>query len=180
VRRLAALLLLPALLAACSSRAPGANGGGENGSAASPELRLVGVKMRRVAPDGSTGTAEAERAVYSLEGKTVRAEGVTVRIPSGRGEAEIFAPSAEWGTEQGWLRFPGGAEASLGGEFRAVLSTGEVDLPSQTLRCGGEAKLSGPGFSVEGKGLAWDFRGGKGSLGSPRALVAPGLVPGKG
>lgn len=178
MRRLAAaLLLLP--LWGCQA-APTGSGSASAGDGGAPELALSGVTVRHVAADGARGTVEAARATYSLSSRLVRAEAVSASVPRDGGEATLSAPAAEWGTDSGVLRFPAGVTAALGGSYRAELSKGEADLRGRTLRGEGKAVLSGPGVTVAGEGLAWDLKAGKGTLGSPRARVAPGSLPGKG
>jgi hypothetical protein len=130
--------------------------------------------------DGRLERLEATRGTYTLAGKTISAEGVTVHVPSPRGEALVQAPAAEWGTERGRLLLPSGGTALLGGAYRVTLERGEVDLSARVLRGEGAATLEGPGFSVTGSALTWDLRSGTGGLSSPRARIFPSVLAKKG
>jgi len=61
------------------------------------------------------------------------------------------------------------------GEFSAAT----VDLAGSVLRVPGPAKIEGPGVSVQGKNLAWEWVKGKITIESTTSRLSPAKAPGR-
>ncbi len=173
---LAARSALPTNVVAVQAGAPGpgATGGG-------PEIRLGPVDVRELHDDGSWNRLDAEGAVYGYANRTVSAWGVTVFLGEGVSAAEttVRAPRAAWDLDGKTIGLSEGCRATRKGGWTGELSAATVDLAGSILRVPGPARIEGPGVSVQGQNLAWEWVGGKITMESTRSRLSPAKVPGR-
>jgi len=173
---LAVRFALPTNVVAVPAGAPGpeTDGGG-------PEIRLGPVDVRELHDDGSWNRLDADGAVYGYASRTVSAWGVTVFL----GEGEPFAgttvrePRAEWDLDGKTIGLPAGWRVAWTGGWTGDLSAATLDLAGSVLRVPGPARIEGPGVSVQGKNLAWEWVEGKITMESTRSRLSPGRNPGR-
>jgi hypothetical protein len=167
---------LPTNVAAVPAGAPGPEtaGGG-------PEIRLGSVDVRELHDDGSWNRLDADAAAYGYASRTVSAEGVTVFL----GEGAPFAGTtvrtlrAAWDLDGKTIGLPEGCRVERRGGWTGDLSAGTVDLAGSVLRVPGPARIEGPGVSVEGKNLAWEWVEGKITMESTTSRLSPVKGPGR-
>ena len=167
---------LPTNVAAVPAGASGpeADGGG-------PEIRLGPVEVRELHDDGSWNRLDADGAVYAYANRTVTAGGVVVFLGEGAPFAgtTLRAPRAAWDLDGKTIGLPEGCRVARIGGWTGELSAGTLDLARSVLRVPGPARIDGPGVSVQGKNLAWEWVEGKITMESTRSLLPPGKVPGR-
>ncbi|MGZ8460851.1 MAG: hypothetical protein ACXWW2_10520 [Candidatus Deferrimicrobiaceae bacterium] len=150
-------------------------------SGGGPEIRLGPVDVRELHDGGSWNRLDAEGAVYGYATRTVSAWGVTVFL----GESTPFAgttvraPRAAWDLDGKKIGLPEGCRVARTGGWTGELSAGEVDLAGSVLRVPGPARIEGPGVSVQGKNLAWEWVEGKITLESTRSRLSPAKGQGR-
>jgi hypothetical protein len=172
---LACAAALAAIVAGCGGQ-PVADKGGGNGGAG-PELTIAGMEMTEVRAAGIRYRLLAERATYALEGKTVKASGVTFSLREKAGDIRVTAPAATWDVEAQHAAFPGGCNAEYPGGYAAALPAAGLDLRERVMTAAGPSVFSGPGFTVTGADLVWRWRDGKADLKNPKSVIAPGGMP---
>jgi len=144
-----------------------------------PEIRLGQVDVRELHDDGSWNRLDAERAVYAYASRTVSAEGVTVFLGEGAPFAgtTIRASHAAWNLDGKTIGLPEGCRVARKGGWTGELSPATLDLAESVLRVPGPARIEGPGVSVEGKNLLWEWVEGKITMESARSRVSPARSP---
>lgn len=167
---------LPANVVAVPAGDPGpeAAGGG-------PEIRLGPVDVRELHDGGAWNRLEADGAVYGYASRTVSAWGVTVFLGEGAAFAgtTVRAPRAAWDLDGKTIGLSGGCRAERTGGWTGELSAATLDLAGSVLRVPGPARIEGPGVSVEGKNLAWEWVEGKITMESTRSRLSPANGPGR-
>jgi hypothetical protein len=153
---------------------PETDGGG-------PQIRLGPVDVRELHDDGSWNRLDAAGAIYGYASRAVSAWGVTVFLGEGAPFAgtTVRAPRAEWDFDGKTIGLSEGCRAARKGGWTAELSAGTLDLAESVLRVPGPARIEGPGVSVQGKNLAWDWVEGKITMESTSSRLSPGKGPGR-
>jgi hypothetical protein len=146
-----------------------------------PEIRLGPVDVRELHDDGSWNRLDADGAVYAYANRTVTAGGVTVFLGEGAPFAgtTVRAPRAAWDLDGKTIGLPEGCRVARKGGWTGELSAGTLDLAGSVLRVPGPARIEGPGVSVQGKNLVWEWVEGMITMESTRSLLPPGKVPGR-
>ena len=146
-----------------------------------PEIRLGPVDVRELHDDGSWNRLDADGAVYGYANRTVSAWGVTVFLGEGAPFAgtTVRAPRAAWDLDGKTIGLSEGCRASRTGGWTGELSAATADLAGSVLRVPGPARVEGPGVSVQGKNLAWEWVEGKITMESTRSRLSPVKVPGR-
>ena len=167
---------LPTNVAAVPAESPGPETAGDG-----PEIRLGPVDVRELHDDGSWNRLDADGAVYAYADRSVTAGGVVVFLGEGASFAgtTVRAPRAAWDLDGKTIGLPQGCRVARIGGWTGELSAGTLDLAGSVLRVPGPARIDGPGVSVQGKNLAWEWVEGKITMESTRSLLPPGKVPGR-
>jgi len=139
-----------------------------------PEIRLGPAEVREYRDDGSWNRLTAEGAVYEYARKAVTGRGVVVYLMGGaiRG-ATARAPLASWDFDRAAVSLPEGCRVDHEGGWAGDLSPATLDFAQKTLHVPGAATLSGPGFSVTGKDLAWNWGEGRITMNTPKSRIHP-------
>lgn len=147
----------------------------------SPEIRLGPVDVRELHDDGSWNRLDADGAVYAYASRTVSAGGVTVHLGEGSPFAgtTVRAPRAVWDLDGKTIGLSGGGQVARNDGWRGELSAATLDLAGSVLRVPGPARIEGPGFSVDGKNLAWEWAEGKITMESTTSRISPVKGPGR-
>jgi hypothetical protein len=173
---LAVRLALPSNVAAVPAGAPEpeAAGGG-------PEIRLGPVDVRELHDDGSWNRLDADGAVYAYASRMVSAGGVTVYLGEGSPFAgtTVRAPRAAWDLDGKTIGLPEGCRVARKGGWTGELSAATLDLAGSILRVPGPARIEGPGVSVQGENLAWEWVEGKITMESTTSRLSPAKNPGR-
>jgi len=150
-------------------------------TAGGPEIRLGPVDVRELHDDGSWNRLDADGAVYGYASGTVSADGVTVLLGEGSSFAgtTVRAPRAAWDLDGKTIGLPEGCRIARKGGWTGELSAATLDLAGSLLRVPGPARIDGPGVSVQGKNLAWEWLEGKLTMESPISRLSPGKDPGR-
>ena len=153
---------------------PETDGGG-------PEIRLGPVDVRELHDDGSWNRLDADEAVFGYASRTVSAGGVTVFLGEGSPFAgtTVRAPRAEWDLDGKRIGLSEGCRAAQKDGWKGEFSAATVDLAGTVLRVRGPARIEGPGVSVQGKNLAWEWVEGKITMESTTSRLSPGKGPGR-
>ena len=182
----AAMALLILVLAIRSSlptnvAAVPAGASGPETAGGGPEIRLGPVEVRELHDDGTWNRLDADGAVYAYANRTVTAGGVVVFLGEGAPFAgtTLRAPRAAWDLDGKTIGLPEGCRVARKDGWTGELSAGTLDLARSVLRVPGPARIDGPGVSVQGKNLAWEWVEGKITMESTRSLLPPGKVPGR-
>ena len=161
---------LPTNVVAVPAGAPEAEmaGGG-------PEIQLGPVDLRDLHDDGSWNRLDADGAVYAYANRTVSAGGVTVFLGEGTPFAgtTVRAPRASWDLDGKTIGLPEGCRVARKGGWTGELSAATLDLAESILRVPGPARVEGPGVSVQGKNLAWEWVEGKITMESTTSRLSP-------
>ena len=147
-----------------------------------PEIRLESVDVRELHDDdGSWNRLDADEAVYAYASRTVSAEGVTVFLGEGAPFAgtTVRAPRAAWDLDGKAIGLPEGCRVARKGGWTGELSTATLDLAGSILRVPGPSRIEGPGVSVQGKNLAWEWGEGKITMESTTSRLSPVKGPGR-
>ena len=146
-----------------------------------PEIRLERVDVREVRDDGSWNRLDANGAVYAYSSRTVSAGGVTVYLGEGGPFAgtTVQAPHAAWDLDAKSIGLPEGCRVARKDGWTGDLSTATLDLAGSVLRVPGPARIEGPGVSVQGRNLAWEWAEGKITMESTRSRLSPAKGPGR-
>ena len=146
-----------------------------------PEIRLGPVDVRELHDDGSWNRLDAGGAVYAYASKTVSAEGVTVFLGEGSPFAgmTVRAPQAAWDLDGKTIGLPVGCRVARKGGWTGELSAATLDLAGSVLRVPGTARIEGPGVSVQGVNLAWEWAAGMITMESTTSRLSPVKGPGR-
>jgi hypothetical protein len=146
-----------------------------------PEIRLGPVDVRELHDDGSWNRLDADGAVYSYANRTVSAGGVTVFLGEGAPFAgtTVRAPRAAWDLDGKTIGLPEGCRVARKGGWTGELSAATLDLAGSILRVPGPARVEGPGVSVQGENLAWEWVEGKITMESTTSRLSPVQNPGR-
>jgi hypothetical protein len=146
-----------------------------------PEIRLWPMEVRELHDDGSWNRLDAVRAVYGYASKTITADGVTVILGEGSPFAgtTVRAPSATWDLDGKTISLPEGCRVARRGGWTGELSAATLDLAESVLRVPGPATIEGPGLSVQGKNLAWEWVKEKVMMDSTTSRFSPAKGPGR-
>ena len=152
---------------------PEAAGGGA-------EIRLGPVDVRELHDDGSWNRLDAAGAVYGYANRTVSASEVTVHPGEGSPFAgtTVRASLAEWDLDGKKIVLPRGCRVERKGGWTGELSAATLDLAGSVLRDPGPARIEGPGVSVRGENLAWEWAKGRITMESTTSRITPGKAPG--
>ncbi|HEX2710243.1 MAG TPA: hypothetical protein VHM68_05275, partial [Candidatus Deferrimicrobium sp.] len=74
---------------------------------------------------------------------------------------------------------PEGCRVARKGGWTGELSAATLDLAGSVLRVPGPARIEGPGVSVQGKNLAWEWVEGKITMESTTSRLSPVKDPGR-
>ena len=167
---------LPTNVVTVPAEAPGpeTDGGG-------PEIRLGPVDVRELHDDGSWNRLDADGALYGYASRTVSAWGVTVFLGEGERFAgtTVRAPRAAWDLDGKTIRLSEGCRAARKDGWTGEFSTATVELAGSVLRVPGPSRIDGPGVSVQGKNLAWNWVEGKITMESTTSRLSPTKAPGR-
>ena len=146
-----------------------------------PEIRLGSVDVRELHDDGSWNRLDADEAVFGYASRTVSAGGVTVFLGEGSPFAgtTVRAPRAAWDLDGKAIGLPEGCRVAREGGWTGELSAATLDLAVSVLRVPGSARIEGPGVSVQGTNLAWEWLEGKITMESTTSRLSPGKGPGR-
>jgi hypothetical protein len=146
-----------------------------------PEIGLGPVDVRELHDDGSWNRLDADGAVYGYASRTVSAAGVTVFLGEGSPFAGtiVRAPRAAWDLDGKSIGLPEGCRVERKGGWTGELSAATLDLAGSILRVPGPARMEGPGVSVQGKNLAWEWVEGKITMESTTSRLSPVKDPGR-
>ncbi|MHB1025501.1 MAG: hypothetical protein ACYC24_07295 [Desulfobacteria bacterium] len=182
----AAMALLVLILAArfaftANVVAVPAAGTGPETAGGGPEIRLEPVDVRELHDDGSWNRLDADEAVYGYASRTVSAAGVTVFLGEGSPFAgtTVRAPRAAWDLDGKTIGLPDGCRVARKDGWTGELSAATLDLAGSVLRVPGPARIAGPGVSVQGRNLAWEWVEGKVTMESTTSRLSPGKGPGR-
>ena len=150
-------------------------------AAGGPEIRLGTVDVRELHDDGSWNRLDADEAVFGYASRTVSAGGVTVFLGEGSPFAgtTVRAPRAAWDLDGKEIGLPEGCRVARKGGWTGELSAATLDLAVSVLRVPGSARIEGPGVSVQGTNLAWEWLEGKITMESTTSRLSPGKGPGR-
>jgi hypothetical protein len=153
---------------------PETDGGG-------PEIRLGRVDVRELHDDGSWNRLDADGAVYGYSNRTVSAWGVTIFLGEGAPFAgtTVRAPRAAWDLDGKTIGLSEGCRAEGKDGWAGEFSAATLDLAGSVLRVPGPARIEGPGVSVQGKNLAWEWVEGEITMESTSSRLSPAKVPGR-
>jgi len=145
-----------------------------------PEIRLGPVDVRELHDDGSWNRLDADGAVYGFASRTVSADGVTVSLGEGSPFAgtTVRALVAMWDFDGKTIGLPEGCRVSRVGGWTGELSAATLDLAGSVLRVPGPARIEGPGVSVEGKNLVWEWEKEEITMESTTSRLSPAKGPG--
>ena len=154
---------------------------GQETSGGGPEILLGPVDVRELHDDGSWNRLDADGAIYAYASRKVTAGSVTVFLGEGTPFAgtTVRAPHATWDLDGKTILLPEGCRVARKGGWTGELSAATLDLAGSVLRVPGPARMEGPGVSVQGKSLAWEWVEGKITMESTRSLLPPGTRPGR-
>lgn len=180
---MALVVLVLAVRTALSTNVVAAPAGvaGQETTGSGPEIRLGPVDVRELHDDGSWNRLDADGAVYAYAGRTVTAGGVTVLLGEGAPFAgtTVRAPRAAWDLDGRKIGLPEGCRLARKDGWTGELSAATLDLAGSVLRVPGPARIEGPGVSVRGRNLAWEWVEGKITMESTRSILPPGTRPGR-
>ena len=147
----------------------------------SPEILLGPVNVRELHDDGSWNRLDADGALYGYASRTVSAGGVTVYLGEGSPFAgtTVRAPRAAWDLDGKTIGLPDGCRVARKGGWTGELSPATLDLAGSVLRVPGPARIEGPGVSVEGKNLSWEWGERKITMESTTSRLSPAKGPGR-
>jgi len=158
-----------------------AAGMGPETAGGGPEIRLGPTDVRELHDDGSWNRLDADGAVYEYASRTVSAGGVTVFLGEGSTFAgtTVRAPRAAWDLDGKTIGLSEGCRAARKDGWTGEFSAATVDLAGSVLRVPGPARIEGPGVSVQGKNLAWEWVEGKITMESTTSRLSPAIAPGR-
>jgi hypothetical protein len=146
-----------------------------------PEIRLGPMEAREIHDDGSWNRLDAVRAVYGYANRMVSADGVTVLLGEGSPFAgtTVRAPTATWDLDGKTIELPEGCRMERKGGWTGEFSAATLDLAGSVLRVPGPARIDGPGLSVRGENLAWEWVKEKVTMESTTSRLTPAKGPGR-
>jgi len=182
----AAMAILVLVLAVRSALTPNvvavpAGAPGPETDGGGPEIRLGPTDVRELHDDGSWNRLDADGAVYGYASRTVSAWGVTVFLGEGSTFAgtTVRAPRAAWDLDGKTIGLPEGCRVARRGGWTGELSAATLVLAKSVLRVPGPARIDGPGVSVQGKNLAWEWVEGTITMESTTSRLSPAKGPGR-
>lgn len=145
------------------------------------EIRMEPVDLREY-HDSGWNQLVASEAVYSYTGKTVAGTDVSISFGAEEhlekiGHSVLRASKAFWDFEGKRIDLPAGGVADSAGGWSARLEPAVLDLETRVLRVPGRVSLVGPGVSIVGGNLRWDWLSGKITLDSPTSRFLPSALP---
>jgi hypothetical protein len=143
------------------------------GSRSEPEVILQGVEMREIRKEGAPYKVFSEQATYSILSSRFSGSGVTLELSGNTGEMVVRAPIASWDMRTGRVFLPEGGTAENRTGWSAAVASANLSLPERMLTSAGKARLSGPGLSVVGDNLVWNWREGTVALELPKTRLSP-------
>lgn len=146
------------------------------GSRSEPEVILQGVEMREIRKEGAPYKASSEQATYSLLSRRFSGTDVTLELSGNGEELVVRAPTASWDMQTGRIFLPEGGSAESGAGWSAAVAVAYLSLPERMLTSAGKARLTGPGLSVVGDNLVWNWREGTLALELPKTRLEPSRV----
>ncbi len=164
------------LLAAISTNDPGPDGSSGISTADSrsePKVILQDVEMQEIRKEGAPYKLSSEQATYSLLSSRFTGTGVTLVLSGNAGEMVVRAPIASWDMKSGRIFLPEGGSAENRTGWSAAVAAANLSLPERMLTSAGKAIVSGPGLSVVGDNLVWNWREGTVSLAAPKTRLEP-------
>jgi hypothetical protein len=164
------------LLAAISPKVSGPDGPfgfSAAGSLSEPEVILQGVEMREIRNEGAPNKATSAQATYSLLSNRFSGTDVTLELPDKGGEMVVRAPIASWDMKTGRIFLPDGGTAESSAGWSAAVDSAKLSLPERMLTSEGKATLSGPGLTVVGDNLVWNWREGTVALDQAKTRILP-------
>lgn len=178
----AVLVLALAVHAALPGRGAGkpAPTGAQGPGDAGPEIRLGPAEVREFRDDGTVNRLTADAAVYEYFRRALSGRGVVVYLTGGklRGST-VRAPSVSWDFDRSVVSMPEGGWMEHEEGWTGELSPATLDFAGRVLHVPGTATISGPGFTVTGRTLTWNWAEGKITMDSPRSRVRPSSAPGR-
>jgi len=91
----------------------------------------------------------------------------------------VRAPRAVWDLDGKTIGLPDGCRVERKGGWTGELSPTTLDLAVSILRVPGPARIEGPGVSVQGVNLAWEWVEGKITMQSTMSRLSPAKGPGR-
>jgi hypothetical protein len=181
---MALLVLLLAVRSAVTTDVAAVPAGGATGpetAGAGPEIMLARMDVRELHDDGSWNRLDADAAVYGYATRTVTAEGVIVFLGEGSpfSGTTVRATRAAWDLDGKTIGLPAGCQVARVDGWTGELSTASLDLAGSILRVPGMSRIDGPGVSVQGKNLAWEWVEGKITMESTTSRFLPAKGPGR-
>lgn len=178
---MALVVLVLAVQASLTTKVVPVPAAGQESAGGGAEIQLGPVDVRELHDDGTWNRLDADGAVYAYGSRTVTAGGVTVFLGEGSPYAgtTVRAPRAAWDLDGKSIALPEGARVTRKDGWTGELTAATLDLTGSVLRVPGPAKVEGPGVSVQGKNLAWEWVEGKITMESTRSLLPPGKVSGR-
>ncbi|MBF8258005.1 MAG: hypothetical protein HW377_379 [Actinobacteria bacterium] len=159
---------------------PSGNGGITDGeSRFEPEIVLQGVDLVEIRKGEAPNRLLSEHATYHVFAGDLSASGVTIRLPGRQGDVVLRTPEAHWDLRAGRIALPVGGTAENGGGWSATVVSAKINLRERILTAHGEARLAGPGLTIEGDNLVWRWRDGKMELERPKTRVLPARALGR-
>lgn len=144
-----------------------------------PEIVLQDVDMVEIRKGEAPNRLLSEHATYHVFAGDLSASGVTIRLPGRQGDVVLRTPEAHWDLRAGRIALPVGGTAENGGGWSATVVSGNINLRERILTAHGEARLAGPGLTIEGDNLVWRWRDGKMELERPKTRVLPARALGR-
>jgi hypothetical protein len=152
-----------------------APGNSQGGDAVGPQIILRGVEMVEMRREGQVYRLVSDNASYSIRSGYAFASNVTLLLKEREGDVVVTAPEASWDMNEGRIDLGKGASAKDGLGWTAVSPRAGVDLNAEVITAE-DARVEGPGLSVEGSNLRWRWQDGTVVLDSPKSRILPGKV----
>ena len=146
------------------------------------EILLVPVDLWEFHEDGACNRLIASDAVYSYADRTILGNEVTISIGEEKsfrkiGESDLRASRAFWDFDGKRIELPDGGQAESAQGWKVDMEPAVFDLETRILSAPGKTYLNGPGLSVVGVGLRWDWMAEKIFLVSPVSRILPSSLP---
>jgi hypothetical protein len=147
----------------------------EGGTAVESQVRtgvlLRDVEMREIGKDGPQYRLTSELASYLILDRKLLAKGVTLFLEGTSGGMVVRAPKASWEMDAGRVLLEEGGAAGNGAGWSAVVAAARISLPDRLMTAPGESRLSGPGVSMTGDNLIWNWKEQRVSLLNPKTRM---------
>ncbi len=152
-----------------------APGDSQAGDAVGPQIILRGVEMVEMRRGGQVYRLVSDNASYAIRSGYAFASNVTLVLKEREGDVVVTAPEASWDMNEGRIDLGKGASAKDGFGWTAVSPRAGVDLNAEVITAE-DARVEGPGLSVEGSNLRWRWQDGTVELDSPKSRILPEKV----